>query len=310
MHKLTQEFVHLLAETVVILKRAKRAHWKPSVNHFVEVLVEDLRFLCGHRPASHMLSLKEREQISRDNHEKHAEVRAQAAGDKLGFPERFSWLDFGGESYITPVKNQEFCAACAAFSIATAIETIAHIKFKTPVSSNETWPLQELSAAQLFFKSGDDHDCKTGWNVEDALDFCKNTGVVPEADFPFTNDIQNQSLPPGWQDRITRITAWKVLSSHEDMKWWLSTKGPLVAIMIVHLDFCIYGEGTYTYVMGPAIGEHAVCCVGYDDSREAWLVKNSWGSRWGDQGFFWIGYGQSGIDAEMWAIEDLAWPAS
>jgi hypothetical protein len=56
-----------------------------------------------------------------------------------------------------------------------------------------------------------------------------------------------------------------------------------------------------------------VSCVGYDDNQGCWICKNSWGTGWGESGFFQIAYGQGkypdgsgGIDSQMWAIDGIA----
>ena len=71
----------------------------------------------------------------------------------------------------------------------------------------------------------------------------------------------------------------------------------------VYHDFDGYSSGIY--IKGPTNstnyfrGYHCVCIVGYDDNKQAWLMKNSWGTGWGMAGYCWIGYGQSDIDT--WA---------
>ena len=50
------------------------------------------------------------------------------------------------------------------------------------------------------------------------------------------------------------------------------------------------------YVTGDAVGYHCILIVGYDDAEKAWICKNSWGTGWGDKGYFRIGYGECGID--------------
>lgn len=66
-----------------------------------------------------------------------------------------------------------------------------------------------------------------------------------------------------------------------------------------------YHSGVYHHVSGTSVGGHCVCCVGYDDHDKFWICKNSWGPSWGDGGFFKIGYGEVGIDAQMWAVEGV-----
>ncbi len=63
-----------------------------------------------------------------------------------------------------------------------------------------------------------------------------------------------------------------------------------------------YRKGIFINQTDNPLGGHCVCCIGYDDDKEAWLCKNSWGDQWGDGGFFWIKYGDSSIDDEMWGI--------
>jgi C1A family cysteine protease len=94
------------------------------------------------------------------------------------------------------------------------------------------------------------------------------------------------------------------------MKTWLSTKGPLITTMSIYPDFLLYQSGVYikreVEVLGRdlnvKLGGHCVCVIGYDETKQAWLCKNSWGSQWGEDGFCWIGYSQIGIDAQMWGI--------
>jgi cathepsin L len=52
--------------------------------------------------------------------------------------------------------------------------------------------------------------------------------------------------------------------------------------------------------------DHAVVLIGWDDSKQAWIIKNSWGSAWGDDGFLYVKYGTNSIGfGAAWAE---AWP--
>jgi len=66
----------------------------------------------------------------------------------------------------------------------------------------------------------------------------------------------------------------------------------------VYTDFSYYTGGVYEHVSGELEGGHAVVIVGYDDVEHAWIVKNSWDTGWGDDGYFKILWGDSGIGAE------------
>lgn len=90
------------------------------------------------------------------------------------------------------------------------------------------------------------------------------------------------------------------------MKKWIASTGPVIASMAGFDDFCLYKEGVYEYTLGNEIGSHAVCCIGYDDNKDAWLCKNSFGTHWGIDGYFWVGYGKCGIDSKMFGINGFS----
>jgi hypothetical protein len=64
--------------------------------------------------------------------------------------------------------------------------------------------------------------------------------------------------------------------------------------MYVYNDFYAYRSGVYSYTTGSYVGAHAVLTVGYDDEKQAFIVKNSWGSGWGEAGYFMIAYSEVG----------------
>ena len=91
------------------------------------------------------------------------------------------------------------------------------------------------------------------------------------------------------------------------MKTYISTIGPMTACFTIYEDFFYYYTGgVYTYhekTSGDVIGGHCVQIIGYDDAQKCWIAKNSWGTGWGEDGYFRIAYGSAGIDAEMWGID-------
>jgi hypothetical protein len=52
----------------------------------------------------------------------------------------------------------------------------------------------------------------------------------------------------------------------------------------------------------PILGGHCIAVIGYSDELGAWKIRNSWGTGWGEKGYCWIKYGDSGIDSEMWEV--------
>lgn len=80
----------------------------------------------------------------------------------------------------------------------------------------------------------------------------------------------------------------------ETIKNALYTYGPLATTMEVYYDFYFYTEGVYKYSYGSYQGGHAILIVGYDDLGGYFIARNSWGTNWGEAGFFRIAYAEIG----------------
>ncbi|WP_298964857.1 C1 family peptidase [uncultured Methylobacterium sp.] len=204
-------------------------------------------------------------------------------------PPRVDWRNNGG-NFVTSVKNQSACGACVAFATCATLEARARIASKDPNLDID------LAEAHLF-SCGCGECCDTGWLNDKALAHAKRKGICAEADFPYVPG--NQPCPDPEPPPILKVTAFAAVSSMETRKRVLSSKGPVSASMEVYDDFRTYGSGIYSHVTGSLIGYHAVCVVGYDDSDGCWIVKNSWDTGWGENGFFRIAYGQCGIDTRF-----------
>lgn len=280
------------------------AGWEPAENFLTALSESDRMLYLGYVPGPGEPSLEMAEQVARTNFE------AAVAGEGLrgvGAPAAYDLRSVGGKNYVTPVKNQGGCGSCVAFGVAATVESTMRVRGNNPDLAID------LSEAHLFYchARSQGRRCSNGWWVPPALDCFKNPGVADEACYPYTAGDQNCSnLCNDWQSRVNKITAWHEIGSVSAMKDWLSTKGALAACYTVYQDFYSYRSGVYRHVSGDAVGGHCVSCVGYNDSGRYWIMKNSWGTGFGESGFFRIGYGQCGIDARMWAvdgIEDSGW---
>jgi hypothetical protein len=219
--------------------------------------------------------------------------QADSEGVRLGasydYPATLDWRTFGGRDWTTPVRNQGACGACVAFGTTGAIESRLEIALGDPTLN------PDLSEAHLFFcNSGT--SCSSGWYPSAALDAARDTGITDEACQPYDASAQACTLCPDWKDRLTRIDDWVGLTNEADMKQTLADHGPFEATMIVYSDFFGYSGGVYRHTSGQLVGGHAVTVVGYNDEEGYWIVKNSWGSGWGENGWFKIAYGECGID--------------
>lgn len=224
-----------------------------------------------------------------------------------GAPASYDLRDVQGESFITGVKDQQACGSCVAFGVVAAIEGTLLVQRGSATAV-------DLSEAHLFYCLGGAQGvtCASGWWPEQALDACAQTGVVDEACFPYVpvdQDCSNRCAD--WQSRVTKITRHTALATPAAMKDWIGTRGPLAACLLVYDDFFTYTSGIYRRVTGEMVGGHCVAIVGYDDIAGYWICKNSWGTAWGERGYFRIGYGECGIDSWLVSaidgVEETGW---
>jgi C1A family cysteine protease len=212
---------------------------------------------------------------------------------------------------ITPIRSQGACGACVAFGSCAAVE--GTLKVESRDASLEP----DLSEAFLFYCRAAKEEGRTctgeetgGWYPKAALDVFSEKGGVPDEEcFPYTAGDQACRACSDWEQRATTIAAWQALQNPAEMKEWIATRGPIVASMTVYEDFMHYAGGIYRHVSGRLEGGHCICLVGYDDEARCWIGKNSWGvGRWGEAGFFRIGYGECGIDSGALGVEGVRAP--
>jgi papain like protease len=88
----------------------------------------------------------------------------------------------------------------------------------------------------------------------------------------------------------------KELPSVEQLKRVLIERGPLAMPIVGDACFSVYKGGVFN---GRATGipNHVMVLVGWDDEKQAWLIKNSWGDEWGEKGYGWVAYGSSNVGA-------------
>jgi len=203
--------------------------------------------------------------------------------------------------WVTPVEDQGGCGSCVAFGSTAAFESAVRV-----FNHNPNLPV-DLSEAQVFYCycKAAGATCETGSWPDVAFNGFKS-GVVDAACFPYRAGDQACNLCSNWQDRLTAITGWTLLTNTSAMKTQIASNGPVSACFTVYNDFFSYSSGVYSPDTASGIaGGHCVCVVGYNDVGKYWICKNSWGTGWGESGFFCIAYNVCGLDSEMWAIQGI-----
>jgi hypothetical protein len=216
----------------------------------------------------------------------------------------FDWRNVGGKTYSSPVLDQGHCGSCVAFAAIGQLETQLNIKRNT---TNSPWA---FSPQHLFSCGGG--VCEDGWQPASALQFLAKTGVPDEACFPYRSgssgdDYACSQSCSNAKDRSLRISGWQMESFFfyfpDSIKKALK-KGPLLATMTVYEDFTFYKGGVYQHTTGEELGGHAVVIEGWSDADKAWIVRNSWGTGWGENGYFRVAYNDdSGVGKMAWSME-------
>ena len=218
-------------------------------------------------------------------------------------PDHVTW-----SPYVTPVRDQGACGSCWAFATAAALESNVLIHDERRNQADDR-------AEQILLGCSGAGSCDGGY-IDEASEFIRATGLPPEAFFPYTvtgADDRCSNAQAGWQDRTRKAARWWYVSagkpSLESIKAALTTYGPLVTTMEVYTDFYYYTAGIYSHASGDIEGGHAVLIVGYTDDASVagggyFTVKNSWGTSWGEHGFFRIAYNQmtSAVQFGAWTL--------
>ena len=281
-------------ETLKVALQDHDAGWTMDVNNpLVRMSEQDRRIRLGFTPPPGEMTLKQA--AAADAKAPTIAVGEAMGEDNLGAPLSFDLRNVDGKNYTTPVKNQGGCGSCVAFGAVAVMETTYQLTKNQPGSGID------LSEAHMFYCHGAavGRDCSNGWFPEPAFAAAKAQGVATEDKYPYAGSQQACLVASDWATSKAMIGGATKTGTRAAMKEWLSTKGSLTGCFVVYQDFFAYRSGVYTHVTGNQAGGHCVEIIGYSDAEAAWICKNSWGTGWGDKGYFKIGYGQ--CELEKWA---------
>jgi len=217
-------------------------------------------------------------------------------------PSAFDWRNHNGHSYIGPVRNQGDCGSCYAFGACAAAEGTynwAYGKYDANCAdfseSYIMWCLGRLKEYNPHFFGCDGADY--AYSEVDALTV---EGVTNETHFPYTTSDPGSCTH--WGDPTTVFQSWHRIPCNdiEAIKAAIMTYGVVDAAVYVGSAFQAYSGGPYedsntSCNANPcydATTNHGVALVGWDDNNGDgyWILRNSWGTGWGEGGYMRIKY--------------------
>ena len=214
-------------------------------------------------------------------------------------PSSLDWRDHGG-NYVSPIKDQGDCGSCWAFAAVGPFESLLAIEAGTPGS------FLDLSEQILVSCCDEDRDGCDGGSPYYAAHFLRYDGTHYESCYPYLAiDGDCDWACQNWRDTAFKIAGYESVSRGVESLKGALQYGPFEVAFDIYRDFADedgsgYGGGVYERVdawWNTARGGHAVVLVGYEDTPDLYgggyfIVKNSWGAEWGEEGYFRIGYSQ------------------
>lgn len=185
------------------------------------------------------------------------------------------------------VKNQGRCASCYAMAITEVLEDRICIK-----TNSQT--IVQLSPQVLVSCDKNNYACQGGF-LDKTHMFLNQYGTLTESCFPYTSgkDGTVPNCPNKCQDgkpfKFYRFENHEFFTNSDDMKLEIYKNGPITTGFAVFSDFTSYQGGIYEVTVGATyLGGHAVKVIGWgkENGIEFWICKNSWGTGWGENGFF------------------------
>eukprot|EP00878_Enallax_costatus_P007935 GHUV01008301.1.p1 GENE.GHUV01008301.1~~GHUV01008301.1.p1 ORF type:complete len:549 (+),score=91.58 GHUV01008301.1:280-1926(+) len=227
-------------------------------------------------------------------------------------PQVYSSMDpkwTGGVRVVAPAGDQKQCQTCAAFAVASAAETSMASVLHVDVTECS------ISMQSLYFcpQHAPARTCDSGWDLPTALTQLQDQGQsLPTAGcLPYTPDFRmeydRQAMCSGSCNSTSKYASQgQFITAKIGIIWKAQLNirhyGSVVTRFDVYDDFKPFfndpsnAQAVYRPRHGAQLDFlHTVVLVGYDNIDQYWIAKNSWGSTWGDSGFFKVAYGECSV---------------
>jgi len=285
---LTEDEYHYL-----YAKWISQHHKKYSVDQFVDrfpVFRANLDFVVGHNQGNHSytvamnafgdLTSAEFAQRNKYNNIQRDYLRSQNVVHDRVIRKPADSLDWRAKGAVTPIKDQGQCGSCWAFSTTGSVEGAYQIATGTLVSLSEQ-ELVDCSSAQ------GNEGCNGGL-MDWAFEYIIKSGICSEASYPYkAQDGTCKKVAS-----VVKITGYKDVTTQNEAALMTAVNlGPVsIAIEADQSAFQFYSGGVFDDASCGTSLDHGVLVVGYNTAgtQDYWIVKNSWGTSWGAQGYIYM----------------------
>lgn len=229
-------------------------------------------------------------------------------------PTDFDWRDVSGDSYIGPVRDQGACGSCYSFGVAAAAEgTYNYAKGKKNANTIDfseahiAWCLGSMEEYKNEF-----YGCDGASYAYAELTAAVEEGLILESDYEYPYDYFNHPYNTNfacekWDEKpVIKFDRWKRVEPEniEAIKTAIMKYGVIDAAVLVTDDYYTYTGGVYTDNYGACTGgaysvsNHAIALVGWGNDPihgDYFILRNSWGPSWGENGYMKIAVNASGV---------------
>ncbi|XP_019881743.2 tubulointerstitial nephritis antigen-like [Aethina tumida] len=243
--------------------------------------------------------------------------------DPTALPRSFDSLE-KWPSWILPIQDQLWCGSSWAVSTAS----VASDRYSIISQGREKVQLSAQNLLSCDMNNMKTRDACNGGHLDKAWLFIRKFGLVDEDCFPYRAKYEHCSIKRkgNWADvgcrpfNPERRHRYKVspayrLRNETDIMYEIEQSGPVQATIRVYHDFFSYKSGIYQHTdldLTEPTGYHSVKIVGWGEEytstglKKYWKVANSWGTKWGENGYFRILKGVNECDIETFVIG--VWP--
>ncbi len=189
--------------------------------------------------------------------------------------------------YTTAVKDQGYCGSCWAFSATEQIESDS-IRLGLLTTSDTLSPEQIVQCDSI------DEGCDGG-NTETAFEYVMYAGgIESESNYPYTSYYDKTGLcTSNATDYVVTVSSYTKIADEDSMISYVLSTGPL-SICLDASSWSSYVSGIIT-TCGKDV-DHCVQAVGINLDEGYWIVRNSWGTEWGDAGYIYLASGENMCD--------------